>query len=178
VSSECPRNTFATCSGQGGSHTGFEAEPRSTHKSDQAVLSSDPSAHKEGVRQGSTAGTSAEDRRCPFDSPAHLSNRLVASLNHNWRLLDDQLQWRLQRKKGNSRRKNSGWQDRSFCTTREALLRCVRERCGEVDPLSIATLSALPEQHALLNLDVHGTDQGQCYVPLEPLVSQASGGGQ
>jgi hypothetical protein len=57
-------------------------------------------------------------------------------------------------------------------------LRCVRERCGEVDPLSIATLSALPEQHALLNLDVHGTDQGQCYVPLEPLVSQASGGGQ
>jgi len=23
-------------------------------------------------------------------------------------------------------KKNSGWQDRSFCTTREALLRCVR----------------------------------------------------
>ena len=31
-------------------------------------------------------------------------------------------------------KKNSGWQDRSFCMTRDGLLRCVREYCGEVDP--------------------------------------------
>jgi hypothetical protein len=46
--------------------------------------------------------------------------------------VDDPLQWILQRRKGNPRKKNSGWQDRSFCTTREVLLRCVREYCGSL----------------------------------------------
>ena len=64
---------------------------------------------------------------------AHSSNRLVAQLNSNWRVVDDPLQWILQRRKGNPRKKNSGWRDRSFCTTREGLLQCVRESCGEVD---------------------------------------------
>jgi hypothetical protein len=31
------------------------------------------------------------------------------------------------------RSKASGWQCRSFCRTREALLRCIRECCGSVD---------------------------------------------
>ena len=42
------------------------------------------------------------------------------------------------------RTKNSGWQDRSFCTTREGLLRCVREYCGDVEPAALAKLTALP----------------------------------
>jgi hypothetical protein len=67
--------------------------------------------------------------------PAHPSNRLVAQLNESWRVIDDPLQWRLQRKKGNSREKNSGWVDRSFCTTREGLLRRVREYCNEANGL-------------------------------------------
>ena len=65
--------------------------------------------------------------------PAHPSNRVIAQLNANWRVVDDPLQWILQRKQGNPRKKNSGWQDRSFCTSREGLLRCIREYCGEVD---------------------------------------------
>ena len=78
---------------------------------------------------------------------AHPSNRLVAQLNASWRVVDDPLQWILQRRKGNPRSKNSGWENRSFCTTREALLRCVREYCGEVDLAALAALSALPEHH-------------------------------
>ena len=35
------------------------------------------------------------------ERPAHPSNRLVAQLNANWRVVDDPLQWNLQRKKGN-----------------------------------------------------------------------------
>ena len=47
-----------------------------------------------------------EDRSRPnqaIQRPAHPSNRLVAQLNANWRVVDDPLQWKLQRKKGNPR---------------------------------------------------------------------------
>ena len=47
--------------------------------------------------------------------------------------MDDPLQWKLQRKKGNQRTKNPGWRDRSFCRMKGTLLRCIREYCGEVD---------------------------------------------
>src|SRR5215470_18109775 len=80
--------------------------------------------------------------------PAHPSNWLIARLNSNWRVVDDPLQWILQRRKGNPRKRNSGWVDRSFCTTREGLLRCVREYCGEVDQSALAKLQALPDHHA------------------------------
>ena len=40
-----------------------------------------------------------------------------------------------------------GLADRSFCRTRDALLRCVREYCGEVDPSALATLKALSDWH-------------------------------
>jgi hypothetical protein len=78
---------------------------------------------------------------------AHPSNRLSVQLNDNWRVVDDSLHWILQRRKGNPRKKNSGWQDRSFCTTREGLLRCVRENCGEIDDDGLTKLRALPEFH-------------------------------
>jgi len=84
----------------------------------------------------------AKDRA---DGPAHPSNRLLAQLNTNWRVVDDPLQWILQRRKGNPRKKNSGWRSRSLCRTRDALLRCVREHCGEIDPEALATLKELPD---------------------------------
>ena len=80
--------------------------------------------------------------------PAHPSNRLITPLNSNWRVVDDPLQWILQRKKGNPRKRNSGWIDRSFCATREVLLRCIREYCGDVDQKAFAQLKALPDHHA------------------------------
>ena len=79
--------------------------------------------------------------------PAHPSNRLLTQLNFNWRVVDDPLQWILQRRKGNPRKRNTGWIDRSFCTTREGLLRCVREYCGQVDQNAFAELKALPDHH-------------------------------
>ena len=103
--------------------------------------------------------------------PAHPSNRLLAQLNANWRIVDDPLQWILQRRQGNPRKKNSGWQDRSFCTTREGLSRCIHEYCGEVDPASLARISALPPNHSMQNLDVHKTDQDQIDSVSDPLSS-------
>ena len=103
--------------------------------------------------------------------PAHPSNRVVAQVNANWRIVDDPLQWILQRRKGNPRDKSSGWQARSFCTTRDGLLRCVREYCGDVEPPALAMLTALPDHHAMQNLDVHGTDPARAADQPNPLVS-------
>jgi len=106
-------------------------------------------------------------------------------------VIDDPLQWILQRKKGNPRNKNSGWRGRSFCRTREALLRCVREYCcspdkGQlrciqeyrgVDKAALQQLRALPEWHPVwdrTNLDVHGTDHAQRDRGAKPLAPKAS----
>ena len=98
-----------------------------------------------------TKGCASQVRRCLLSWPHQPSlprqRTPQAQLNKNWRVVDDPLQWILQRRKGNSRNKNSGWQDRSFCTTREGLLRCIREYCGEVNQNALADLQALPDYH-------------------------------
>ena len=102
----------------------------------------------EGARPYSDRAPCATSQHAP-SPPAHPSNRVITGLNVTWRVVDDALQWILQRRKGNPRKKNSGWQDRSFCRTREGLLRSVRELCGEVDPKAMAPLNALPEFHSV-----------------------------
>ena len=67
---------------------------------------------------------------------------LVIALNRGWRVSEDALQWILQRCQGGR------WRDRSFCRTRGALLRCIREYCGSVDPIGLLQVDALPEWHA------------------------------
>jgi hypothetical protein len=128
---------------------------------------------KEGVRERSPASEMDREHQDRAECAAHPSKQLVAQLNANWRVVDDPLQWKLQRKKGNARKKNSGWQDRSFCRTRDGLLRCVREYCGDVEPSARARLAALPDYHAMQNLDVHGTDHAQSDRQSEPLAAKA-----
>jgi len=126
--------------------------------------------------------------------PAHPSNRLVAQLNERWRVVDDPLQWILQRKKGNPRKKNSGWSNRSCCSTKDALLRCVREYCcspdkgqlrsiqeySGMDKVAVRQLQALPDWHPdwdrkkhPTNLDVPETDQARADDGSKPLSSRA-----
>ena len=113
---------------------------------DNSVLGA--SLSTEGVRQPNLVTPAGVAPSVLLAPPAHPSNRLIAQLNANWRVVDDPLQWILQRRKGNPRKKNSGWQDRSFCTTREGLLRCIRELCGEIDDNSLTRIHALPEFHS------------------------------
>ncbi len=71
----------------------------------------------------------------------------LVKLNDKWRIVDDPLQWILQRR-GEKNGKFGPWQARSFCTTRKALLRCIREYCGAVDPAAVAYIETWPERHA------------------------------
>ena len=144
VSAECPRNVFTTRSGE---HQLVSPEPGEAGSKSSGCPSSDDTPCKNWVRERPTAPARPQDYKRPDKRPAHPSNRLVAQLNANWRLVDDPLQWILQRRQGNPRDKNSGWRDRSFCRTREALLRCVHEYCGEVAPSALAKLAALPSHH-------------------------------
>src|SRR6476646_3338787 len=65
----------------------------------------------------------------------------VAVLNGNWRVIECAagIQWILQRRHGPSR-----WDGRSFCRTKEALIRCCHEHAGAIDATAAATLTALP----------------------------------
>ena len=83
----------------------------------------------------------------PETSLAGSLNAFPTVLNSGWRVVDDPLQWILQRRDGKSSNKNSGWRGRSFCRTREALLRCVKDYCGIVDAEALKQIEALPEWH-------------------------------
>jgi hypothetical protein len=134
-------------------------------ESTNAVRVREPSAPSQGYRW-------SEDQLKPL---AHPRNQLLIQLNDNWRIVEDHRQWILQRRKGNARNKNSGWRDRSFCGTRAALLRCIREHCclpdrGEircileyrgVDRTALQQVCELPERYVdsthLLNASSSGS---------------------
>jgi hypothetical protein len=162
---------FAACSGQADLPS-LEASEAPEEELDYRPIPIDQMASRTGVREGFPAPTTHPGHQDHLQGPAHPSNRLVAQLNESWRVIDDPLQWRLQRKKGNSREKNSGWVDRSYCTTREGLLRCIRECCGVVEPTALAKLNALSVHHAMQNLDVRGTYQFQLVWQSDPLISK------
>ena len=58
-------------------------------------------SRKKGVRQCHELASPPPNLANLPHRPAHPSNRLVAQLNANWRVVNDPLQWRLQRRKGN-----------------------------------------------------------------------------
>jgi hypothetical protein len=65
---------------------------------------------------------------------------VVSNLSSTWRVIRcrDAIQWILQRRTGGR------WRAQSYCTTREALLRCVREKGGP-DIADDCPLTNLPE---------------------------------
>jgi hypothetical protein len=78
---------------------------------------------------------------------AHTSGPVLIQLNDHWRIVEDDLQYIVERRKGKARSKASGWRPRLFCRQRKTLLRCIREHCGEVNPLAMEQVRALPACH-------------------------------
>jgi hypothetical protein len=92
---------------------------------------------------GVTAPETTEGISPPAQARKSLQPRLKfpIRLNERWRVAFDELQWLLQR------RKATGWENRSYCVTRSALERCIREYCGPVDADALTKIRALPEWH-------------------------------
>lgn len=76
--------------------------------------------------------------------------RVVAMLNSRWRvvLCKDGLQWVLQRKQ----KTRDGWHGKSWCVTREALVRCIGEKVEEVDAEGLALVRRLPALASLVSI--------------------------
>ena len=91
-----------------------------------------------------TAATLVPDT--PENTPRLSLKQSPIQLNEGWRVSEDSLQWMLQRRSSKPGQKPK-WTGRSFCRTREALLRCVKEYCGIVDAEALARLALLPEWH-------------------------------
>ena len=82
----------------------------------------------------------------PETTPVLSLKQAPIQLNEGWRVSEDSLQWMLQRRCSKPGQK-ARWTGRSFCRTREALLRCVRDYCGIVDAKALKRLEALPDFH-------------------------------
>ena len=78
---------------------------------------------------------------------ADRSKPVIAVLNDRWRVIDDGMQWVLQKRKGRPTPKSTGWRARSYATSRASLLNSVEKRCGPVEPAALGILSSLPDEH-------------------------------
>jgi hypothetical protein len=72
----------------------------------------------------------------------------VAVLNSAWRVIACRhgIQWILQRRNRAKTVARHVWRGRSYCRTKEALIRCCDEHAGQIDPAARMTLEALPER--------------------------------
>jgi hypothetical protein len=100
-----------------------------------------------GVRQPRKLWSGVVTSEAAPSPLAHRSKGLLIQLNPDWRIVEDDLQYILQHRRGRARSRATGWLSRSFCRTREALLRCIRENCGSVDRAALQQVSALPDPH-------------------------------
>jgi len=71
---------------------------------------------------------------------------VVAILNELWRVTAcrDGIQWMLQ--KAEKSPHGATWRSRTFCRTRDALIRVCGEHAGEISPAAMRILEALPER--------------------------------
>lgn len=71
---------------------------------------------------------------------------LVTELNNDWRVVvcREGVQWVLQHRWADRRSGVDLWNGRSFCHTKDALRRCVREFAGTIDPTAATILATLP----------------------------------
>jgi hypothetical protein len=68
------------------------------------------------------------------------------SLNGRWRVIEcrDGLQWILQARNRTETVARDAWRGRSYCRSREALIRCCDRYAGVVEPAAVSALMALP----------------------------------
>lgn len=71
---------------------------------------------------------------------------LVVVLNSGWRVIECRhgIQWVLQHRNRAKTVARHVWRGRSYCRTKEALIRCCDEHAGRMDPAAGATIAALP----------------------------------
>jgi hypothetical protein len=72
----------------------------------------------------------------------------VVVLNRGWRVIECRhgIQWILQRRNRAETVARHVWHGRSYCRTKEALIRCCDEHADQINPAAPRTLGALPDR--------------------------------
>ena len=86
------------------------------------------------------SGVCLEGWELPPEAPNGAPIPLFVALNDHWRVSFDPLQWILARRVGQQ------WIARSFCVTREALLRCIKDYCPK--DVDLSSVHAFPDWHS------------------------------
>lgn len=75
--------------------------------------------------------------------------RVIVRFEPNFRIIDGScgIQWVFQKRDGRRKSGAPRWTGRSYCRTRETLIRLYREFCDVVDPDVLAILEQMPERH-------------------------------
>jgi hypothetical protein len=93
----------------------------------------------------------------------------MTTINRQWRVISDDLQWILQYWRAPS------WRNHSFCRTKSGLRRCIREHCGEPNGATLLWLAALPEwREADLGGAVKTAQQPPQNAPEPALIAEAA----
>ena len=103
-------------------------------------------SNSEAVRQPQEL-LPATDARKTTKRRADRSKPVLAVLNDRWRVVDDRVQWVLQKRKGRPTPKSSGWRGRSYATSRGRLLDSIGRMCRPLDPAALRLLEGLPADH-------------------------------
>jgi hypothetical protein len=85
------------------------------------------------------------------------------------------VQWILQHRGSPKKPRRDDWRGRSYCQTREALIRCTREFAGAIEPVAIAILTALP---ALIEVNNFINEEAMKTGPTFSQVEPANGAGR
>ena len=93
-----------------------------------------PADRSKPVRQPQTVAPGIDAPKAT-KRPADRSKPVRAFLNDRWRVIDDGLQWVLQKRTGRPTPKSTGWRGRSYLRTRASLLDSVKRWCGELSPI-------------------------------------------
>jgi hypothetical protein len=115
------------------------------HLIDQSVLDA-PHANGIAAQGASSPGGVAETPAARLPGPPWGEENdaypVVASLNERWRVIvcKNSIQWVLQQRRGG----RNHWRGRSYCRTREALIRCSHEHAGTIDAIALVILLRLP----------------------------------
>ena len=114
-----------------------------------------PASTQSSVSSLEVATDSPHAEMRPLDPPKTINRNessdsygdVVAVLNHKWRVIRcrDGIQWILQSRDSTTAAKGV-WRGRSYCRTKEALLRACAAHAGEIDPTAVGLLAELPDR--------------------------------
>ena len=100
-------------------------------------------------RDGASGATSAPPEPRRASATSEIGSSVVAAINARWRVVDNPLQWILQRSKPGANSERSRWQSMMFFRSRKGLLHYLVDEpeAGECEPSALNVLRALPEWH-------------------------------